>query len=97
MLEIHFVQITMVPRALSLIGILGALPLIEGYTATIFGLIDCISPLADLSVVPVAVFEFSLGVYLVGKGFKNNSTLLLRHTSSSATNSNLQFLSIAND
>lgn len=63
----------LVPRALSLIGIAGAGPLIAGYLATMFGLIDRISPLAGLSAVPVALFEFSLGIYLVVKGFKQSS------------------------
>jgi hypothetical protein len=60
----------LVPRALSLIGIAGALPLIASFTVTQLGLIDRISPLAVLSAVPVAVFEFSLGIYLIVKGFK---------------------------
>jgi len=60
----------LVPRSLSLIGIAGALPLIAGYTATMFGYIDRISPWAGLSAVPVAVFEFSLGLYLIFKGFR---------------------------
>jgi cytochrome bd-type quinol oxidase subunit 2 len=63
----------LVPRALSLIGIAGALPLIVGYTATMYGYIDRMSLWAGLSAVLVAVFEFSLGVYLILKGFKQNS------------------------
>jgi hypothetical protein len=62
----------LVPRALTIIGIAGALPLIVGYIAMMFGFIDRFSPLAGLSAVPVAVFEFSLGIYLVVKGFKAN-------------------------
>jgi Domain of unknown function (DUF4386) len=62
----------LVPRALSLIGIIGAPLLIVGYIAILFGIIDRISALAMLSAVPVALFEFSLGVWLVVKGF--NST-----------------------
>lgn len=65
----------LVPRALSLIGIAGALPLIAGYSATMFGYIDRFSPWAGLSAVPVAVFEFSLGIYLVVKGFRKSSLL----------------------
>jgi hypothetical protein len=63
----------LVPRALSLIGIAGGLPLIAGYTATMYGYIDRISLWAGLSAVLVAVFEFSLGVYLILKGFRQNS------------------------
>lgn len=62
----------LVPRALSLIGIAGALPLIAGYIAIMFGYIDRISPWAGLSAVPVAVFEFSIGLYFIFKGFKTH-------------------------
>jgi hypothetical protein len=62
----------LVPRALSLVGIIGAPFLIVGYMAILFGVIDRISPLAALAAVPVAIFEFSLGIWLVVKGF--NST-----------------------
>lgn len=68
----------LVPRTLSLIGIAGAVPLVAGYVAIMFGFIDRISPLAVLSAVPVAVFEFSLGVYLVAKGFRVNSPLFYK-------------------
>ena len=63
----------LVPPALSVIGIAGAFPLVAGYIAILFGFVDRISPLAGLSALPVAVFEFSLGVYLIIKGFKTNS------------------------
>lgn len=63
----------LVPRSLSLIGIVGALPLLVGYTATMYGYIDRMSLWAGLSAVLVAVFEFSFGVYLILKGFKQNS------------------------
>lgn len=63
----------LVPRTLTLIGIAGALPLLIGYIAIIFGFIDRVSLLAGLSAVPVAVFEFSLGIYLVVKGFKKSA------------------------
>lgn len=62
----------LVPRALSLVGIIGAPVLIVGYMAILFGVIDRISPMAALSAVPVALFEFSLGIWLVVRGF--NST-----------------------
>jgi hypothetical protein len=59
----------LVPRALSLIGIVGAPILVVGYIAVLFGLISRLAPLAALTAVPVALFEFSLGVWLVVKGF----------------------------
>lgn len=60
----------LVPRALSLIGMIGAFPLIAGYLAVMFGFIEQRSPLAGLSALMVAVFEFSLGGYLIVKGFR---------------------------
>ncbi|NOT94558.1 MAG: DUF4386 domain-containing protein [Ferruginibacter sp.] len=60
----------LVPRALSLIGIFGAIPLIAGYVAVMFGIIEQHSALAGLSALLVAIFEFSLGIYLVTKGFR---------------------------
>jgi hypothetical protein len=60
----------LVPRGLSLIGIVGAFPLIVGYLAVMFGFIGQHSPLAGLTAVMVALFEFSLGIYLIVKGFK---------------------------
>lgn len=60
----------LVPRSLSIIGIIGGLPLVAGYLAMMFGLIERTSPMAGLAAVLVAVFEFSLGIYLVAKGFK---------------------------
>ena len=60
----------LVPKGLAIIGIVGALPLIAGYLAMMFGVIERNSPMAGLSAVLVALFEFSLGIYLVVKGFK---------------------------
>lgn len=64
----------LVPRALSLIGIIGAPLLIVGYIAVLFGLIGRLAPLAALTAIPVALFEFSLGVWLVTKGFNPSAT-----------------------
>lgn len=65
----------LVPRALSLIGIVGGPVLIAGYLAVLFGLIGRVSPLAGISAIPVALFEFSLGVWLVVKGFNARALL----------------------
>ena len=60
----------LVPRGLSLIGIVGGPVLFIGYFAILFGLIGQHAPLTGLFAVPVALFEFSLGIYLVVKGFR---------------------------
>ena len=63
-------QSRLVPRSLSLIGIVGGPVLLIGYFAILFSLIGQHAPLAGLFAIPVALFEFSLGIYLVVKGFK---------------------------
>jgi len=63
----------LVPRGLSLIGIVGGPVLFIGYFAILFGIIGQHAPLAMLFAIPVALFEFSLGIYLVVKGFKPSS------------------------
>jgi len=70
LLGILLYQSRLVPRGLSLIGIVGALILLAGYLAVMFGLLGQHAPVAALSALPVALFEFALGVYLVVKGFK---------------------------
>jgi len=63
----------LVPRGLSLIGIVGGPVLLIGYFAILSGLIGQHAPVAGLFAIPVALFEFSLGIYLVVKGFKPTS------------------------
>jgi hypothetical protein len=70
LLGILLYQSRLVPRGLSLIGIVGAPILLAGYLAVMFGLLGQHAPLAGLSAIPVALFEFSLGVWLVVKGFQ---------------------------
>jgi len=65
----------LVPRGLSLIGIIGGPILLVGYIAVLFGLIGQHALLAGLSSIPVALFEFSLGVWLVVKGFQPSPIL----------------------
>jgi Domain of unknown function (DUF4386) len=66
----------LVPRSLSLIGLAGAPLLVAGDIAILFGFIGRHAPLAALSAVPVAVFEFSLGVWLIVKGFDLSAPLM---------------------
>jgi Domain of unknown function (DUF4386) len=61
----------LVPRVLPVMGLIGAPLHIAAVIATMFGLIDRISPVAGIAVLPVAAWELSLGVYLIVKGFKS--------------------------
>jgi hypothetical protein len=63
-------QSRLVPRALPLLGLIGAALLVASAAATVFGLLDRVSPVSGILAIPIAVWEFSLGVYLIVKGFK---------------------------
>ncbi|MHA8080183.1 DUF4386 domain-containing protein [Aquirufa regiilacus] len=63
-------QARLVPRILPIIGIVGAFTLVAGDVAVLYGLFDQRAPLAGLSAFPIALWEFSLGIYLSVKGFK---------------------------
>src|SRR5437763_5426392 len=63
-------QSRLVPRVLPLIGIVGAALLVASDIAVLFGLIGQRAAPAALAALPVALFEFSLGVWLVVKGFQ---------------------------
>jgi hypothetical protein len=65
-------QSRLVPRVLSLIGFAGAILLVASGAGTLFGLWDRVSPVVAIAALPIAVWEFSLGVYLVVKGFKTD-------------------------
>ncbi|MGY1741705.1 MULTISPECIES: DUF4386 domain-containing protein [unclassified Blastococcus] len=60
----------LVPRILPTIGLIGAPLLLASDLAIFFDLYDRTSPASLAGVLPIAVWEFSLGVYLVVKGFK---------------------------
>lgn len=65
----------LVPRALSLLGIAGAFVLLAVWLTIMSGYIDRLSVWSALSAIPVAVFEFSLGLYLLIRGFKPSPLL----------------------
>ena len=67
----------LVPRRLALIGIVGGPILLAGWLAVMTGAIDQHGHLAGLSAFPVAIFEFSLGVWLVVKGFNPKAVAAL--------------------
>jgi hypothetical protein len=60
----------LVPKILPVIGLIGAPLLLASVVAKYFGVYDEDSVWSLLGALPVAVWEFSLGVYLVVKGFR---------------------------
>ncbi|HEX9362533.1 MAG TPA: DUF4386 domain-containing protein [Candidatus Dormibacteraeota bacterium] len=64
-----------VPRVLPLIGFIGAPLLVAADIAVLFGLVARTAPPVALAAIPIALWEFSLGVWLVVKGFKPSPIL----------------------
>jgi len=60
----------LVPRALPIIGLIGAPIIFASVLAKYFGVYDELSVWSGLGALPIAAWEFSLGVYLTVKGFK---------------------------
>ncbi|HET6759525.1 MAG TPA: DUF4386 domain-containing protein [Propionibacteriaceae bacterium] len=63
----------LVPRIIPLVGLIGAPLLLASDTAIMFGLWEQFSLPAGVATLPVALWEFSLGVWLVVKGFRPSS------------------------
>ena len=63
-------QSRLVPRILPVLGFIGAPLLVASTMATLFGANEYGSAMSGLLALPIAAWEFSLGVYLVVKGFR---------------------------
>ena len=60
----------LVPRVLPVLAFIGAPLLLASWFGVLFGVWEQRSTVTALAALPVALFEFSLGVYLTVKGFK---------------------------
>jgi hypothetical protein len=60
----------LVPRVLPVIGLIGAPFHITAVILTMFGVIDRVGSVALIAALPIFVWELSLGIYLVVKGFR---------------------------
>jgi hypothetical protein len=67
----------LVPRIIPTIGLIGAPLILMSATSTIFGGWDQVSTAGGLCALPIAVWEFSLGVYLTIKGFRPTAVAAL--------------------
>jgi hypothetical protein len=65
-------QSQLVPRWLPVLGFFGAVLLVASWFAILTGFVEAISPLAGAAALPIAVWEFSLGVYLTFRGFRDS-------------------------
>ncbi|MCD2196919.1 DUF4386 domain-containing protein [Actinomycetospora endophytica] len=59
----------LVPRMIPMIGLIGAPFFLAAKVAAILGIVDQFSVLPAVTTVPIAVWELSLGVWLVARGF----------------------------
>jgi len=60
----------LVPRIIPIVGLIGAPLLLTAVIATLFGGVGHVSAFQGIATIPVALWEFSLGVWLVVKGFR---------------------------
>jgi hypothetical protein len=60
----------LVPRVLPIVGLIGAPLLLVGTGAVLFGVVERGSLLQLVLGIPIALWEFSLGVYLTVRGFR---------------------------
>ncbi|RFU21835.1 DUF4386 domain-containing protein [Geodermatophilus marinus] len=67
----------LVPRILPTLGLIGAPLLLASDVATFFGLYDRAAPIAALAALPIAAWEFSLGVFLTVRGFRSAAVAAL--------------------
>lgn len=58
----------LVPRIIPIVGLIGAPLLLLSALGTIFGLQSQVSPLPGIAALPIALWELSLGIWLVTKG-----------------------------
>ena len=65
-------QSRLVPRWLPVLGFVGAVLLTVSWLAVLAGSVKALSPVAAVSALPIAVWEFSLGIYLTFWGFKSS-------------------------
>ena len=82
-------QSRLVPRVLPLLGFTGATLLVAGDIAVLFGLIGQHASSTGLLAIPIALWEFSLGVWLVVKGFKPSAVTALYSRTVAADNGSL--------
>lgn len=69
-----FYQYRIVPRHLAMLGIVGAILIFLASLLELFGLIEQISIAGVLLAVPIFLFEMSLAVWLIKRGFKKSDS-----------------------
>jgi hypothetical protein len=60
----------LVPRGMAMLGLIGGPLLIASFVAVLFGVYEQVSVWAAIATIPEFLWELSLGIYLVVKGFQ---------------------------
>jgi hypothetical protein len=68
----------LVPRGMAILGLIAGPVLLAGGTAALLGVIEPDSALKNLTAAPEFVWELSLGIYLMVKGFKPSGVARLQ-------------------
>lgn len=66
-----FYHSRLIPRSLAIVGIIGGPILLVGDLLVLFDVIGQHAPTTSLFAIPVALFELTLGIWLVAKGFSS--------------------------
>jgi len=66
----------LVPRALPALGLLGVPFHLTAVLLTMLGAVDRVGVVTGLAAIPIALWELSLGIYLVTRGFKPSPVLV---------------------
>jgi hypothetical protein len=69
-------QSRLVPRVIPTLGLIGAPLLISSTVGTLFGINESVSAWTAVATVPIFLWELSLGVWMVVKGFNPSAPLL---------------------
>jgi hypothetical protein len=80
----------LVPRIIPTVGLIGAPLILVSSTATMFGLWDQVSAQGAALGLPIAAWEFSLGLWLTFKGFKPESLAALGVTATTDLNNDAE-------
>ncbi|MGC4105231.1 MAG: DUF4386 domain-containing protein [Thermomicrobiales bacterium] len=63
----------LVPRAIPALGLIGGPLLLASSVGVLFGAWTQVSPVGALAAVPIALWEFSVGVWLIVRGFRQEA------------------------
>jgi hypothetical protein len=71
----------LVPRGMAVLGLIGGLVLVAAAVAILFGVIEAGSVWQVIATLPEALWELSLGIWLIVKGFNSSAVARLQHES----------------